>query len=581
MKDYYLPFFTIVIFLTVFCNSVIAQSTNGINYQAVIHSDQGAPIRQQLIQVRFSILDGSEAGSTVYQEEHTTNTSMEGTFHVVIGQGNTLSGTFQDVQWAEKGKYLKVEVNTGSGYKTLGTLPFMAVPYALYAEQSGSSFELPYQGEAFNETLPAMDISNTSLSTQSTAILARVGEGSAITPVAASAVIGSAETGHGVAGYSSGPGGAGILGQTEASNGNGVRGTANNGAIGGYFESLGEEPGPALVTGNGNVGIGTDSPQEKLQVNGHVLVNSLVGAIKLGAPNNGDQFHFTTAGGGSDLLLFAKKSGSQTLYQRLLVRENGRIGIGYVSNPAGQLEISSNSEIGTPQLVLTEEEDDYARLSFRNTINTNYFWSIGGLNASQISDDVMRFTHSANGDILTLNSSANVGIYEPNPTARLHLFQNSQNVGTGLRLDDGINEDWDITHGFGLRFHYGGELRGFISATNGAYMQGSDMRLKLNIQPIKTVLDNVNKLKVMEYHYAHQASHSKSTGFIAQDVLPLFPGLVGYSAADDLYGVDYAGFSVIAIKAIQEQQILIEGQQKKIENLEERLKKLEAKINPE
>ena len=52
----------------------------------------------------------------------------------------------------------------------------------------------------------------------------------------------------------------------------------------------------------------------------------------------------------------------------------------------------------------------------------------------------------------------------------------------------------------------------------------------------------------MEYHYAHQASRPKSTGFIAQDVLPLFPGLVGYSAADDLYGVDYAGFSVIAIK---------------------------------
>ena len=148
------------------------------------------------------------------------------------------------------------------------------------------------------------------------------------------------------------------------------------------------------------------------------------------------------------------------------------MGIGYVSLiRQGSWKSAVTAKLEHLNWYFTEEEDDYARLSFRNTINTNYFWSIGGLNASQISDDVMRFTHSANGDILTLNS-ANVGIYEPNPTARLHLFQNSQNVaGTGLRLDDGINEDWDITHGFGLRFHYGGELRGFISATNGAYMQ--------------------------------------------------------------------------------------------------------------
>ena len=59
----------------------------------------------------------------------------------------------------------------------------------------------------------------------------------------------------------------GVAGQSDSPNGYGVYGYNNGSGIGGYFES---NSGPALVTGLGNVGIGTASPTQSLTVNGNV-----------------------------------------------------------------------------------------------------------------------------------------------------------------------------------------------------------------------------------------------------------------------------------------------------------------------
>ena len=60
--------------------------------------------------------------------------------------------------------------------------------------------------------------------------------------------------------------------------------------------------------------------------------------------------------------------------------------------------------------------------------------------------------------------------------------------------------------------------------------------------------------------------------------MQVFPEFVSYSAADDLYGVDYAGFSVVAIKAIQEQKTLIESQQETLERQEKEMRELKARL---
>ena len=182
-----------------------------------------------------------------------------------------------------------------------------------------------------------------------------------------------------------------------------------------------------------------------------------------------------------------------------------------------------------------------------------------------------RFNFTQDGK-LAVNGTATPG--------RLTIFQNGQAIGNGLVFDDGTaNNVWHITHGFGLRFHYGNALRAVISANDGAYIQGSDRKLKRDIAALGSVTERVMALRPATYHYKTAKAKHASIGFVAQDVLPVFPELVHYLDADEAYGLNYAGFGVIAIKAIQEQQAVIADQEEKIADLEARLARLEERFD--
>ena len=85
-------------------------------------------------------------------------------------------------------------------------------------------------------------------------------------------------------------------------------------------------------------------------------------------------------------------------------------------------------------------------------------------------------------------------------------------------------------------------------------------------------------MRPVKYHYKEQSnSVSKSLGFIAQEVQPLFPEMV-VQGEDGKLGMSYSYAGVIAIKAIQEQQEIINEQKEKIENQEERLLRLEKEL---
>jgi hypothetical protein len=84
------------------------------------------------------------------------------------------------------------------------------------------------------------------------------------------------------------------------------------------------------------------------------------------------------------------------------------------------------------------------------------------------------------------------------------------------------------------------------------------------------------QLNVSRYEYNRSnPDNIQSIGLIAQEVEPLFPELVNKqeiidpnSELKEIYGMDYSGMSVVAIKAIQEQQKIIEQLTKRIEALE-------------
>jgi hypothetical protein len=111
----------------------------GINYQAVARDNSGNELVNRSIQVKFSILSGSPIGTLVYQEIHNATTSKFGVFTLKIGMGTPTGGTYDkliDVQWGQADHYLKVEVKLDNDFIDMGTMQFLTVPYALYAQKS-------------------------------------------------------------------------------------------------------------------------------------------------------------------------------------------------------------------------------------------------------------------------------------------------------------------------------------------------------------------------------------------------------------------------------------------------------------
>jgi hypothetical protein len=119
--------------------SLFAQAPQALNYQAVARNNDGSVVAGQSVRVRFSILDGSATGATVYQETHQTSTNNFGLFTLSIGKGSVGSGIFSGINWATGSKFLKVEIALGgAGFQLQGTTQLLSVPYALYAEKSGT-----------------------------------------------------------------------------------------------------------------------------------------------------------------------------------------------------------------------------------------------------------------------------------------------------------------------------------------------------------------------------------------------------------------------------------------------------------
>lgn len=120
-------------------NFVTAQVPQALNYQAVARTAEGVIIPTQNISVRFSILDVSITGATLYSETHTVTTNSYGLFTLVIGKGTPVTSTFPSIDWASgTDKFLKVEIAPGGGsnYQLQGTTQLLSVPYALYSEKT-------------------------------------------------------------------------------------------------------------------------------------------------------------------------------------------------------------------------------------------------------------------------------------------------------------------------------------------------------------------------------------------------------------------------------------------------------------
>jgi len=191
---------------------------------------------------------------------------------------------------------------------------------------------------------------------------------------------------------------------------------------------------------------------------------------------------------------------------------------------------------------------------------------------------------------IVIESGGQVGVNNTLPSATLHLTALTNN-GVPFKLQGhtsttveqmlmytskaaATNWYWIVAQANSVNqlIIYG---NGDIKNKNNSYGQISDVRLKENIVDAKPKLEDIKKLKVKNFNLI--GDDLKQIGLIAQEVEEVFPGLVNEDKEPDIEGgeeggvyksVKYSVLVPILIKAMQEQQEIIDDLKSRIEQLE-------------
>ena len=108
-----------------------AQQSYGIAYQAVARDADGDALENATLDVRFTLTDAADAA--VWTETHNgVMTDGFGLINLTIGSVEGAEG-LASVEWAAGGFAFQVEVNSGDGFETFGSMAVTSVPVALYA----------------------------------------------------------------------------------------------------------------------------------------------------------------------------------------------------------------------------------------------------------------------------------------------------------------------------------------------------------------------------------------------------------------------------------------------------------------
>lgn len=136
--------FTLVssVLLTV---SLWAQAPQNFSYQAVIRGDGNVLIVKKNVVVRLSLLQVSSSGNVVFSETHYPTTNENGLVSIIIGEGKYEYGSISNIDWSKGPYFIKTEIDPtgGKNYTLTTTTQLLSVPYALYAEKSGSNLPGP------------------------------------------------------------------------------------------------------------------------------------------------------------------------------------------------------------------------------------------------------------------------------------------------------------------------------------------------------------------------------------------------------------------------------------------------------
>ena len=111
-----------------------SQSPEGFTYQSILRDVNGQSVINQPVNLRFSLLQGSSNGPSVYVETHSITTNEYGLINLFIGSGIT-TDDFSLIDWSNGPYFIQVEADPdNSGFQLVSSTEMMSVPYSLFAK---------------------------------------------------------------------------------------------------------------------------------------------------------------------------------------------------------------------------------------------------------------------------------------------------------------------------------------------------------------------------------------------------------------------------------------------------------------
>jgi len=568
MKSLYL-FLLVLIFTG---TELLAQDFQNYNYQAIAR-ESGEVISNQNVSLRFTFHENSALGTIIFQESQTTTTNEFGMLNLVIGQGNVLMGDIDDLGSGNDNYFLRVELDTGSSFVDMGANQISSVPFATRA--------LNVENDQDNQTL---SISGNQLSI--------VGGNTITIP----------STGGGTDNQTMNFNNSNS--QLSISGGNTVD-------LSTLDQDLSISGSQLVISGGTNVNL-NDLDDQTLSISGNQLSIDNGNTITLPSSSGGSDDQTISLSGntlaiedGNSVNLSSIDNQTLSVSGNQLTIDNGNTvtlpsnsvweeGINEINYSSGNVNIADNNvsdetlRIGTdaplggifPAVIvgggnggfLAAGDTDYNLSLFSGT------WEGRSIITSSSPDGYGK------GEIEMKTDGLSLGENPEAPGAYMLRMEHSS-FGFLLEREDTSN-NWEFLTSNGtagnLDLYDNGSFTGSFSGTDGSYNTSSDRRLKRNIQPIESMLNKVLKLNPSTYFYKRDPNQKiPSIGFIAQEAKELFPELVMVSEDErskGMHAVNYGGFSVVAIKAIQEQQEIISDQQKQINELKELIENLAIQV---
>jgi hypothetical protein len=304
-----------------------------------------------------------------------------------------------------------------------------------------------------------------------------------------------------------------------------------------------------LVVSNGNLGIGTSTPNRRL----HLAQNNAV-ELSLQVPNGLADWRTWN--------LIA--SGGAGLAQNLTLRMINDAGTASVRDLMVLSNTGNVTVLGANNWDLTGTEGDFriGNGTYRLKIGVPTTGGGAGDIAIKADGGLSRLNLLADGGIISKSNTTGVGLQTINTTGIGLMGSTGNNIslyGVNTSIDAPSVEGWnqgtgDIFRGWSgvsgtqaLKFRV---LNSGNIIANGVNYT-SDLRLKTNIQPLENSLDKILRLRGVSYLLKSDESGGRKIGVIAQELEQEYPELV---ATDEkgMKSVAYANLTAVLIEAVKE-----------------------------